>query len=165
MKSENAALERIAQAIHARYLANQRDRKPPSDPAMQPWEALSETLKESNRDQARDIGNKLEAIRCRIVPLDGSGPLTGLTAGEVEHLSILEHERWVEERRRAGWTLGPVRDLERKVTPYLVSWEELAEEIREYDREAVRAIPEVLAEAGFAMVRADPAPRSVSDAG
>ena len=145
----DGTLERIAQAIHARYLRNQRDRKPPADPAMQAWEALPEGLRESNRAQARDIGAKLRAIGWRIAPMDGSGPAAGFTPAEIEQLAILEHQRWVEERRRAGWVSGPVRDPERKLTPYLVPWEELAEEVREYDREAVRAIPAVLAEAGL----------------
>lgn len=153
----DGALERIARAIHARYLRNQRNRKAPDDPAMQPWEALPESLRESSLEQARDIGSKLRAIGCRVASRDGRGAPARLTVAEVERLAILEHMRWVEERRRAGWVLGPARDVELKVTPDLVSWDELAEQIREYDREAVRAIPEVLAEAGLAMVRWDAA--------
>jgi len=145
--------EQIARAIHERYRRNQRDRKPATDPAMKEWDELAETLKHSNREQAADIGAKLRAIGCGVAPSRGAKPAVPFTAEELERLAILEHERWVAERRAAGWTLGPVKDVERKTTPYLVSWEELAEEIREYDREAVRAIPEVLAEAGLMMIR------------
>ncbi len=146
--------EKIARAIHDRYRQHQSGRKPATDPAMQPWENLTETLRESNRAQAADLGAKLQAIGYRIAPASSATPPLTFTPEEFERLAILEHERWVTERLQAGWTQGPVRDVERKITPYLVSWEELAEEIREYDREAVRVIPELLAEAGLAAVRA-----------
>jgi len=142
------ARERIARAIHARYLENQRTRKPATDPAMQPWDELAEALKESNRAQAGDIARKLAAIGYRLNATGGPPPLA-LTGEQVERLAVLEHERWVAERQAAGWTLGPVKDVERRVTPYLVDWAELAEEIREYDREAVREIPALLASAGL----------------
>jgi predicted protein tyrosine phosphatase len=145
-------LERMARAIHARYLKHQQGRKPASDPAMQPWEALPESLKRSNRDQAADIERKLLAIGCAIGPASG-GPAVTLSTEQLERLAILEHERWVADRRAAGWTPGPVRDVARMLTPDLAPWEALAEPIREYDREAVRVIPEVLAEVGLAMYR------------
>ena len=67
------------------------------------------------------------------------------TADEVEDLAKKEHRRWVAERRDAGWTPGPERDVANKVTPYLVGWNDLTEEIRDYDRVLVRKIPEILA--------------------
>ncbi len=145
--------ERIARAIHERYRHNQRDRKPASDASMRSWEDLAETLRHSNRDQAADIVAKLHAIGCRIGPAGNHAPAVTFTSDEIDRLGVMEHARWVAERRAAGWTQGPVKDVERKVTPYLVGWDELAEDIREYDREAVRAIPGILTEAGFAIFR------------
>ncbi|HEV8612215.1 MAG TPA: RyR domain-containing protein [Gemmatimonadales bacterium] len=148
-----AIRERLARAIHERYRRNQLGRKPASDPAMRPWEELAETLKNSNRAQAVDIGHKLEAIGCRLARARDGLATAVFAPQEVERLAVLEHERWVAERRAAGWSPGPVKDVERKLTPHLVPWEELAEETREYDREAVRAIPELLGEAGFEVRR------------
>ena len=145
-------IERIARAIHERYCRNQRNRKPASDPALQPWDALPESLRDSNRAQAEAIPGKLGLLGYRIAG-SGAAPVTALTDGELERLARAEHDRWVEERREAGWTLGPERDVERRRTPHLVPWEELPEEIREYDRDAVRAIPAVLAEAGLGVYR------------
>lgn len=146
-------LERIARGIHERYLKHQQGRKPETDPAMQPWEQLPESLKQSNRAQAADIEQKLRAIGCGIGPASREPAAMSFRPEELERLAVLEHERWVAERRAAGWAPGPVKDVERKLTPYLILWEELTEEIREYDREAVRAIPELLAEAGFEIRR------------
>jgi hypothetical protein len=56
----------------------------------------------------------------------------------------MEHARWNAERLLAGWTLGE-RDTKRHINPYLVPWSELPENIREYDRQAVRKIPALLA--------------------
>lgn len=142
-------LERVAEAIHERYRRNQAERKPASDAAMRPWAELDEALRRSNRDQAAAIGEKLALLGRRIVPAGNDGPELVFTPEDVERLAMLEHDRWVRDRRAAGWTAGPERDAARGVTPYLVPWEALGEEAREWDREAVRAIPEVLAAVGL----------------
>ena len=41
---------------------------------------------------------------------------------------LLKGER---ERAEAGWSPGPVKDFARKITPYLIPWVELSEEMRE----------------------------------
>ncbi len=73
-------------------------------------------------------------------------------------MAVLEHERWCEERRRQGWTYGQEKDIEKKASPYLVPWEKLSEEIKEYDRNVIRGMPAFLARAGFQIHRIGPAP-------
>ena len=150
-------IERLAEAIHERYRSSQAGRKPADDPALRPWSALDETLRESNRSQAADIGPKLRSIGCYPVPLREAEPFT-FTAAEIERLSEREHLRWVADRRASGWTAGPVRDPARRVTPDLVPYDELPEAVRELDREAVRAIPALLAGAGLGIRRAVSSP-------
>lgn len=145
-------IERLAEAIHERFRRNQAGRKPASDGALRAWDELSEALKDSNRSQAEDILRKLDAIGCVVsvgMPLDGFA----FTGPELERLAEMEHRRWVAERRRNGWTLGSTRDPDRRVTPWLMPYDELPEEIREYDREAVRAIPDLLRELGLGIRR------------
>jgi hypothetical protein len=72
---------------------------------------------------------------------------------ELEPLAVLEHQRWESERRQDGWRLGPVRDPVRKVSPYLVPWDNLPEEIKDLDRDAICALPTFLTRAGFAITR------------
>ena len=148
--------EALAQAIHADYCRHQRERgaAPATNPAMVPWDELPEHLRESNRDQAGHIGVKLRAMGCGLAPLtDWDEPLFTFSADEVERLARLEHDRWVDERRRGGWRPGPAKDVSLKITPYLVSWEELTEAVREQDREPVRQLPRFLAGAGFKIIR------------
>lgn len=148
-----AGRERLARAIHERYRASQRERKAGDDPALGEWDQLSDSLRESNRRQADHIPEKLARVGCGFAPaLNGSSSFDGFTPQEIEHLSEMEHERFVAERRAAGWTDGP-RDPAAKRTPYLVPWSSLEEQVREFDREAVRAIPSLMAEAGFEIYR------------
>jgi hypothetical protein len=149
----NEKRDSIAQAIHEKYLRNQQGRKPADDPAMASWETLLEPLKESNRHQAGQIMEKLRRIGCDIrLPVSGQLASFEFEPEEEEILAEMEHERWVDERRLEGWRLGP-RDPEKKISPYLVAWDNLDEPIKDYDRDAVRGIPGILAEVGLEIYR------------
>lgn len=151
--------EMIARAIHHEYCRKQaaEGETPATNPSMVSWEQLPESLRESNRRQADHIAAKLEAIGCALAPLDRWGaPPSELSADEVEQLARIEHDRWVAERRLDGWTFAPgPKDLRRKRTPWLIPWEEMPEEQRDYDRNTVRNLPQFLAHAGLQIVRAD----------
>ena len=72
---------------------------------------------------------------------------------EIETLARTEHDRWTNERLRSGWAYAKKRDPEKRLSPYLVSWDVLENDIREYDREAIKALPAILAHAGFGVTR------------
>ena len=148
----NGTIELLARAIHAAYVRNQPGGT--DAPAMRDWEELPEGTKEANRAQAADIGTKLAAVGCRIQAwTDWTGDGPAFTPAEIETMAELEHERWCRERLAEGWTAGPTRDDRRKVTPYLVDWDQLPEDVKDYDRNAVRALPELLTFAGYEIVR------------
>ena len=154
-------IEVLARAIHEEYVRTRATRRR-GDPARNRRPARGTSCprrcSESNRDQAAHIGVKLQAIDCALVPAGDSVDTKpfALADSEIERLAVLEHERWVAERRRNGWTLAPgERDAERRTTPHLVPWDELSEEIREYDRAAVRGMPRFLARAGYRIERPD----------
>ncbi|MCI2425637.1 ryanodine receptor Ryr, partial [Candidatus Acetothermia bacterium] len=142
--------------IHEEYVRSEREKgfTPETNPAMVFWKELPEDLKESNRAQAEHIRVKLQAIGCDIgVTTDRDPPLFELSPEEVELLSKMEHERFVEERLRSGWTLGPAKNIEKKISPTLIPWKELSNEEKEKDRMFVRRLPAFLAEAGFQIHR------------
>jgi hypothetical protein len=145
--------ERIARAIHESYVRDQAARKRADDLALAPWDELPEQLRRSSRRQVDDVFDKLEAIGCTVHEVRDRAEPISLTPDEVERLARLEHDRWVAERRASGWALGEPRDVGAKVTPHLVSWEDLAEDVREWDREPVRRIPQLLAEVGLEVRR------------
>jgi hypothetical protein len=147
--------EVLARAMHERYVRDYRESHSTGceDPAMADWDHLSETLKESNRSQANHLGAKLQAIGCDVAPMtDWDAASFMLTPSEEDTIARLEHDRWVEERRRQGWTLGP-RDPAKKTNPNLVPWEALPEQGKEMNRASVRQIPVFLASAGFQIYR------------
>lgn len=149
------AYEILARAIHEEYLREQEKEgaTPATNPAMVPWSELDEGRKESNRAQAAHIGVKLATVGCDLAPLtDWHAEGFSFTPVELERLAGMEHERWVEERRRSGWRPGP-RDRERKTSPHLVPFDDLDEKVKEYDRIFIRGLPRFLARAGFQIVR------------
>jgi len=151
--------ETMARAAHEGYLAeaHARGETAATNPAAVPWADLPESLRQANRDQTRHVGTKLHAIGARPAPIvTASGADVHLTAEEVEQLATMEHERWCEDRRRNGWTVGP-KDHPALTTPHLVPWESLDEATRELDRDVVRALPRLLALAGHRIERT-PAP-------
>ena len=151
--------EILARAIHQQYLDSQagQDEHEGNNPSLMPWERLPAHLKESNRRQSDDIGNKLNLIGARIVPaIDSSLSPFSFAPAELETLARLEHERWMKERIADGWRLGERKDIERRLSPDLVPWEELDEESRKKDRSAVTNIPRLLGRCGFTIERRRP---------
>lgn len=148
---ERKQLDAIGRRIHENYLRETASKV--VDPSHQPWESLNEGLRQSNRDQA--------AFAARILRAAGFGvrratsPLTPprFTEADIEVMAEMEHGRWMYERITKGWRFGPVKDIAKKTSPYLVPWDKLEEQIKDYDRAAVRQFPEVLASAGFEVCR------------
>ena len=62
-------------------------------------------------------------------------------------LADLEHRRWNAERWLSGWCYGSETDKLRRIHNCLVAWDKLPNEIKEFDREVVRKIPQWLANA------------------
>jgi hypothetical protein len=167
---EGGSLEPLAEAIHERWLAEQRSEDNPEVS----WDELDESRKESSRAQARDIGTKLDRIGCAVALLRDwdAGDFT-ISPAEVDRLAIEEHERWRRERLAQHWKLIPmpqgsnpeeVKELleaakRRRQSPYLIPWEKLDHNyptIANYDRMFVREIPIMLARAGLQVVRKRP---------
>jgi TrkA family protein/RyR domain-containing protein len=150
--------ELLARVIHEDYLRGQRDRgeTPATKAAVVEWEDLDEQFRESNRRHADHIGVKLSAVHCGLGPLtDWDAQLFEFVPEEVEELAQMEHLRWRDEREAENWKPGPVKDDVRKISPYLVDWGELPDDIREFDRTFVRGLPALLAQAGFQVYRLD----------
>ncbi len=146
--------ELLARALHERYLEDQEEAaQTGSNGLLVPWDELPEEARESNRAQALHIGEKLAAIGCDIAPLwDWDARTHEFTPAEVELMAKLEHTRWTKERLATGWKTGP-RDNQRRTNPNLVTWDELPENMRDWNRNVVRAIPAFLAGAGFQVLR------------
>ena len=145
-----AAIEAIARATHQHYVARAiaAGESPDSNSSLVPWEQLPERLTEANREQARDICNKVAMLGVDTVA-EASFPQDGPL---LEALAEVEHRRWSRAMRDRGYSyaIGP-KDDEARTHPDLVAYGALAglpDDPQAKDRESVRDIPTLLSDAG-----------------
>jgi ppGpp synthetase/RelA/SpoT-type nucleotidyltranferase len=148
------ARDTIARAIHEAYRTTQLSGGQGQEPSLAEWEDLLDYLKESNRQAADHIAEKLRRIGCTIHKVEGHEvSLLELTQDEIEAMAEMEHARWNAERLLDGWKLGEEKDVANKISPYLVRWQALPDDVKEWDRDTVRKIPEFLAKVGLEVRR------------
>jgi len=151
------SMETLARALHERYRreAEARGETPAVNLSMVAWPDLPDRLKESNRQLAASLRDELATAGFEIAPeRDWRAGPRRFTESEIEALARLEHERWMADRRAHGWRwTDGAKDVTRRRSPDLVPWEELDETAKEKDRVIFRALPELLAEAGYAVRR------------
>jgi len=132
-------LEKLARMIHHEYNAKQLETHPEREIAYPTWESLPDDLKHSNMRQAGKIADQLRLIGCAIVPKESKcSRISSFTDDEIEYLAKAVHKIWVEERLSSGWRYGEEKNVEEKLTPYLIPYERLDEEIRQLDRDVVK---------------------------
>ena len=145
-------LEELAIAIHDLYNQKQLERHPNKPLSYPQFSDLPDTLKYSNLRQARGITNKLELMGWEIRPKGTEGEIIlEISEDIVETLAKFEHEEWVQERVENGWSYGDVKDDDKKISPYLVPYDQLNEEIKNLDRDTIRNIPILLDMVGMAI--------------
>jgi hypothetical protein len=156
-------LERLAQAAHDVFCEDliakgykygpvtQESKKEHS--SLRSYAELPENEKESNRNNVRDIPNKLASVGYAMVAARGNEAPSKFQSDEVEKLAKLEHERWVQEKLDTGWKPAKKTIKEKKLHKDLISWDKLTEDDKEKDRVLVSGIPIILAKAGYIMVK------------
>jgi hypothetical protein len=156
-------LEKLAQAAHEVFCNELRRQDYQYGPetniekkthnALVPYEDLLEEEKESNRNNVRDIPNKLSATGYVMIPARSNEPAFDFPGDDLERLAELEHERWMGEKLDSDWTYAERTDKDKKLHAALVAWEKLPDTEREKDRELVRQIPMILFEAGYTIIK------------
>lgn len=71
----------------------------------------------------------------------------------VEAIAENVHEVWAKSRMEQGWTLGPERDDQLKQHPCLVSYAELSEEEKDYDRNTAMNTLKLIEKLGFKITK------------
>lgn len=156
---DDSTLEKMGMAFHVEYVRNSANKLPG---AMKPWAKLDNTFKTANLEQAKYTVQILEACGFEVRPAkDPANPLifSDFETEEIEKMAELEHGRWNEERLRNGWRPGTPRDDKKKIHDCLIPWAILPDGedgVKKYDRSSVRMFPEILAQAGLEIDRADP---------
>lgn len=151
---EQSTVERLKHAIFENYKEHRlRDGKPVE---FESFDEQPEDYRISCVGQARSYCDKVRMLGYEVVDVrecDEARRVSSLSDDEIEFLAREEHDRWMEERKRAGWTYGPKKDVERKLHPCLVGWDELSDDVREYDRAPVREMLSLMESVGLAVTR------------
>ncbi len=157
---EGQLLESLAEASHTIFCEGMRargyhygskiDESLKTHNALLPFTELPEDLKKANRLSVRDIPDKLAAAGYSMIPARSNEP-----GKDLERLAEAEHKRWMQPKLDDGWAYAPQTDKAKKLHKCLVPWEELPEDEKEKDRDMVRGIPEILARAGYAIVKSN----------
>ena len=141
-------------SFHEKYVENSAAQLPPN---LRGWNDLDDTYRISNLEQAnysieilKSVGFGRRRKRCPSIL-----KFTKKDTGKIEQMAQMEHGRWIVERLRDGWRHGKTRDNAQKIHDCLVPWGDLPDSKKIYDRNAVRAFPEILAKAGFEIYRLD----------
>jgi hypothetical protein len=162
---EGQILECLAEAAHTVFCDGlksrgfhydtQTDEKLKTHNALMPYAELPEDLKQGNRLNVRDIPAKLAAATYVMVPARSNELPFNFPGEPLEILSEAEHERWMRSKLEDGWKHAAVTDKEKKLHKCIVPWKDLPEDEKEKDRDMVRGIPAILAQAGYAIVKAN----------
>lgn len=138
-----AQIEELAEQVHRTYLESARalGDATRSEIAHQTWAQVDDFTRTSNRAQVADVAAKLVSVGLtwRRVP---SPTLYPLSDDRIDRLARLEHRRWQQFERRNG------RADHRLAVP----WRALDERTRQYNRNAVLALPAILATVGLEII-------------
>lgn len=150
-------LEVLAQLVHEDYLRKMPHAESDFSPDRRHWRGLSDDMKESNRQQVLYATEILATEGFRLEKWSGSPTRIrhpSFADQQVERMAKLEHGRWCIERFTARWNPGPVKDADRRTHPALAPFDELPENLKVYDRQAVRNYSRVFKVANYAIVKA-----------
>lgn len=155
------SIDALAKGIHEAWRTSSQNQSGRMQPNFdKPYAELAEIDKEDNRAAARRIPEIL-ALAGMAVDLEANADTTAgpsekeireHLAHHMERLAEAEHDGWMNQRRRNGWSWGKTRDDARKVHPLLVPYTELSEKEKKKDRSAVSLFPDMVALAGYRIV-------------
>ena len=133
----------------------QRDEAGKRHPLLVPFDALPPEARQSNRDAVRAIPDVLAIAGYVLVRGDHGAPDFEFPADDLNGLAEHLHELWMEEKAAAGYRPGKPTPEDPRRSEDMAPWEELAEPVRQIDLDLVRAMPRIVAAAGYRVFKVD----------
>ena len=144
-------LDSIASAIHETWRALSHAEGWSMQPRLdRPFAELDDEAKEDNRGAARRMRFVL-AVAGLALSDDPAHPEASLPE-DIEPLAEAEHDGWMAQRAKAGWSWAATRDDAAKRHPSMLPYKQLPEKEKEKDRSNVRHYPEFARQAGLRIV-------------
>jgi len=181
-KLEEAKYFDFARAIHMNYCdkliergykyAEKSNDAEKTSASLKPFDELPENFKEDNLDAAKKMPAKLASVGYTIAPYTMGQGIEAFPNEELEILAQNEHDRWMSNKIKGGWTYGKDRDNQAKRHPALLPWralteaerselypknpqaiglEALSESEKEKDRDQFVGLPAMLKQFGYAV--------------
>lgn len=145
--------EEMASFVHQFYLdLAEEEGWTPNYPMS--YKKLPEDIKLDNIAAARRIPEVL-SLAGLIVSDPGHGPagdpelVKQIIEEDIELLAEAEHDGWMEFKCANGWAFAEKRDDSQRKHPLLIPYNDLRENDKVKDRNAVRHYPDIVKRAGF----------------
>jgi hypothetical protein len=149
-------IDSIAAAIHETWRSLSRAEGWSMQPHLdRPYVDLAEPDKEDNRAAARRMDDVLAASGFRLGNDTVSMVVTEHEiAAALEPMAEAEHNGWMAQRAKNGWSWSKTRDDAAKRHPSMVPYAQLPEREKKKDRNTILHYPDFAARAGYRIVRA-----------
>ena len=145
--------EKLACETHEEHRKNRSSSLLPKEPVLMDWDKLPTSIKASNYQQIDHIEAKLARVGLKLQKVESRNiVLFDFQPEQIEELAMMEHARWNVERLLDGWTLGE-RDPANKISPYLVPWNELSPDVRQWDKDTITKLPRRLKKLGYEITK------------
>ena len=157
----SAMIETLAEGIHETWRALSKKENWKMQPHFDmAYAALAAIDKEDNRAAARRIPEILAlagmGIEDRKKRASSVVPIDSVVRAHLEHhlerLAEAEHDGWMAQRLKNGWSYGETRDEKKKNHPLLVPYARLPEKEKDKDRNSVRHFSDMVAKAKYRIV-------------
>ena len=147
-------LDQIGQQLHENYLLDH----PFNHKKMNtfPWNLLPEMYRESSREQAWFLTWMLRRTGYSIERADDIDETTKILPDDLHKLAEMEHGRWNYESLKKGWRFASKKDEDKKLSPYLIPWINLPDDVKKWDYDAVENFPRILARGGYKVTHTSP---------
>jgi len=143
--------EKLAMSIHYEYLNQQRRAgvTREKNSSCVPWYDLPPQLRDSNRKQAAKLKEYIEITGHKIEPLkEWDTPLYQFSDSEVDILARSEFDRWIKDNEKQETIFSESIAINMKT----INWDDLDEDEKEKDRNAIRVIPRLFAGIGLRVI-------------
>jgi hypothetical protein len=143
--NDEGLVELLARTAHSEYQSHMKGADRVN------WHQLDPALKTQCLIQSRFLLSMLHMTGFNVCSAQDSDSPPRFTDEDIDLLGRMEHDRWSREKIEAGWRYGERKDIDRRLTPYLIPWSEMPEQIRKFDRVLVRNVAELLLKSGYAI--------------
>jgi len=124
---------------------------PQPKPTLMPWYLLDEEICEDNRSVVEHLSIKLRAVGQLNDISHFSHPEKAIVDYDflkddsvVERLAEIEHRRWMATKLLYGWEQGNTRNTLLKEHESLIDYDQLDEETKNFDRDQIREMKEII---------------------